>query len=117
MRALAGTRSFARYLERNGKGSVAALATVRTPKLPRSLPKPLAASAAKRMTETALRAGEEREPWIIARDAAVLALLYGAGLRVSEALSIKRKDLVGTRDAITVTAKATRRAWCRCCRR
>jgi integrase/recombinase XerC len=108
MRALAGTRSFARFLERNGKGKVAALAAVRTPKLPRSLPKPLAASAAKRMTETALRAGEEREPWILARDAAVLALLYGAGLRVSEALSIKRKDLAGTRDAITITGKGNK---------
>ena len=39
MRGLAGTRSFARYLERNGKGKVGALSAVRTPKLPRSLPK------------------------------------------------------------------------------
>jgi integrase/recombinase XerC len=108
MRALAGARSFARYLERNGKGKVAALAAVRTPKLPRSLPKPLTASAAKRMTETELRAGEEREPWILARDAAVLALLYGAGLRVAEALSLKRKDVAGKRDAITVTGKGNK---------
>jgi integrase/recombinase XerC len=108
MRALAGSRSFARYLERNGKGKVAALTAVRTPKLPRSLPKPLAASAAKRMTETELRAGEEREPWILARDAAVLALLYGAGLRISEALGLKRKDVTGARDAITVTGKGNK---------
>ncbi len=42
MRSLAGARSFARFLERNGKGKVGALAAVRAPKVPRSLPKPLA---------------------------------------------------------------------------
>jgi integrase/recombinase XerC len=107
MRILAGVRSFARYLERNGKGKVAALAAVRAPKLPKTLPKPLAITAAKRITDTDLRAGEEREPWIFARDAAVLALLYGSGLRIAEALSLKREQapLPGTGDAITVTGK------------
>jgi integrase/recombinase XerC len=108
MRGLAGARSFARFLERNGKGKVAALAAVRTPKLPRTLPKPIAASAAKRMTDIALRAGEAREPWIIARDAAVLALLYGAGLRVSEALGLQRKDFAEGADAITITGKGNK---------
>jgi integrase/recombinase XerC len=108
MRGLAGARSFARFLERNGKGKVAALAAVRTPKLPRTLPKPLPASAAKRMTDTELRAGEAREPWIIARDAAVLALLYGAGLRVSEALGLSSKDFAEGADAITVTGKGNK---------
>ena len=91
MRILAGTRSFARYLERNGKGKVGALAAVRTPKVPKTLPKPLAVGAAKRLTDTDLRAGEEREPWVLARDAAVLALLYGSGLRISEALGLSRE--------------------------
>jgi integrase/recombinase XerC len=110
MRALAGVRSFARFLERNGKGKVGALAAVRAPKLPKTLPKPLTAAAAKRMTETDLRAGEEREPWILARDAAVLALLYGCGLRISEALGLKRVDMPdpGRGDAITVTGKGNK---------
>jgi integrase/recombinase XerC len=89
MRVLAGARSFARFLERNGKGKVAALAAVRAPKVSKTLPKPLATAAARRMTETDIRAGEERAPWIFARDAAALALLYGSGLRISEALSLK----------------------------
>jgi integrase/recombinase XerC len=107
MRALAGTRSFARFLERNGKGKVGALAAVRTPKLPKTLPKPLAASAAKEMTGIDARAGEERETWVLARDAAVLALLYGSGLRISEALGLKRKDANGG-DALTVLGKGSK---------
>ena len=107
MRILAGMRSFARYLERDGKGKVAALMAVRAPKVPRSLPKPIAIASAKRLTDTKLRAGEEREPWIFARDAAVLALLYGSGLRIAEALGLKRQDAPppGKGDAITITGK------------
>ncbi len=108
MRSLAGIRSFARYLERNGKGKVAALTAVRTPKLPKGLPKPLTASAAKQMTDADLRAGEKREPWVLARDAAVLGLLYGCGLRISEALGLKRKDADGKRDVLTVTGKGNK---------
>jgi integrase/recombinase XerC len=110
MRTLAGVRSFARFLERKGKGKVGALAAVRTPKIPKTLPKPLAIAAAKRMTDVGLRAGEEREPWIFARDAAVLALLYGSGLRIAEALSLKRHEapLPGKDDALTITGKGNK---------
>jgi len=108
VRVLAGTRSFARFLERNGKGKVGALAAVRAPKLAKTLPKPLAASAAKQMTDADLRAGEEREPWVLARDAAVLALLYGAGLRISEALGLRRKAIDGSPDALTVIGKGNK---------
>ncbi len=106
MRSLAGVRGFARYLERNGKGKVGALGAVRTPKIGKTLPRPLAASTAKRLADPDLAAGDEREPWIHARDAAVLALLYGSGLRISEALGLKHDDF-GARapDAITVTGK------------
>jgi len=108
MRALAGTRSFASFLERNGKGKVAALSAVRAPKLPKTLPKPLAVSAARQITDSSLRKGETIEPWIVARDAAVLALLYGSGLRISEALSLKRKDCAGGSDALTVIGKGSK---------
>ncbi len=107
MRALAGVRSFARYLERNGKGKVGALAAVRTPKLARTLPKPLTIATAKRIADIELRAGEAREPWVIARDAAVLALLYGCGLRIAEALSLNRKDLPSG-DVLAVTGKGNK---------
>jgi integrase/recombinase XerC len=107
MRSLAGVRSFARFLERNGDGKVGALAAVRAPKIERTLPKPVAVAPAKRLSDTGLRAGEEREPWVLARDAAVLALLYGSGLRISEALGLKVKDIPapGRGDVIVVTGK------------
>jgi integrase/recombinase XerC len=107
MRSVAGVRSFARFLERGGKGAVAALGAVRAPKIGKTLPKPLPIGAAKRIADADLRAGEERAPWVIARDAAVLALLYGSGLRISEALSLKRKDMPapGQGDVITVRGK------------
>ncbi len=108
MRALAGARSFARFLERNGKGKVGALAAVRAPKVPKTLPKPLPVAAAKQISDADLRAGEEREPWVIARDAAVLGLCYGSGLRISEALGLKRKDIPERGDAITVTGKGNK---------
>ena len=56
MRGLAGARSFARYLERNGKGKVAALAAVRAPKVAKTLPKPLPIAAARQMSDVELRA-------------------------------------------------------------
>jgi integrase/recombinase XerC len=106
MRSLAGARSFARFLERQGKGRVAALSAIRAPKVEKTLPKPLAVTPARRLADTALRAGE-REPWVLARDAAVLALLYGSGLRISEALGLKARDVPkpGAGDSITVMGK------------
>jgi integrase/recombinase XerC len=104
MRTLAGVRGFARYLERNGNGKVGALAAVRAPKIAKTLPRPLPASAAKRVADPDIAAGDGKEPWIHARDAAVLALLYGSGLRISEALGLTRADFRAG-DAITVTGK------------
>ena len=62
------------------------------------------------MTDADIRAGENREPWIWARDAAVMALLYGSGLRISEALGLKRRDvpLPGKGDVIVVTGKGNK---------
>jgi integrase/recombinase XerC len=106
MRALAGLRSFARYLERAGEARASAFFALRAPRIARSLPKPISPTDARAMADTETRAGEEREPWILARDAAVIALLYGAGLRIAEALSIRRKDApVGAIDALTVVGK------------
>ncbi|RXF73093.1 tyrosine recombinase XerC [Hansschlegelia zhihuaiae] len=110
MRALAAARSFARHLARSGLGEVSAFSAVRSPKIARSLPKPIAAAAAKRLVDAEERAGEERAPWVLARDAAVLALLYGCGLRISEALSLTRREApTAGVDRVEVTGKGDKR--------
>ena len=110
MRALAGLRSFGRFLEREGRGRVGALSAIRAPKIGKSLPKPLPMAAAKRLADADERAGEDRDPWIWARDAAVMALLYGSGLRISEALGLKRRDVPtpGEGDVLIVTGKGNK---------
>jgi integrase/recombinase XerC len=110
MRALAGLRSFARFLEREGKGKVGAFSAIRAPKVPKSLPKPLPMDAAKRVTDADERAGETRETWVLVRDAAVMALLYGSGLRISEALGLKRREVPkpGEGDVLIVTGKGNK---------
>src|ERR1700759_4518955 len=110
MRALAGLRSFGRFLEREGKGKVGALSAIRAPKIGKSLPKPIHMDAAKRFADADERAGEDRDPWIWARDAAVMALLYGSGLRISEALGLKRREvpLPGAGDVLVVTGKGNK---------
>ncbi|MFK4503761.1 integrase/recombinase XerC [Bradyrhizobium japonicum] len=110
MRALAGLRSFGRFLEREGKGKVGALSAIRAPKVAKTLPKPLPMASAKRLADADERAGEERETWVLARDAAVMALLYGSGLRISEALGLKRREVPrpGEGDVLIVTGKGNK---------
>ena len=110
MRALAGLRSFGRFLEREGQGRVGALSAIRAPKIGKSLPKPIQMALAKRLVDADERAGENREPWIWARDAAVMALLYGSGLRISEALGLKRRDVpaAGAGDTLIVNGKGNK---------
>ena len=91
-RALAAVRSFARFLEREGRGRMAAFAAVRTPKTGRRLPRPLAVPAARAVASAEIREHEDQPAWVLARDTAVLALLYGSGLRISEALGLSQKD-------------------------
>ncbi len=85
-RRLSAIRSFYRWLsEREGFEPTAVL-SARTPKYLRKLPRPLSEDAARDVLDT-LEA-DAPEPWIAARDAAVVTLLYGCGLRISEALGL-----------------------------
>jgi integrase/recombinase XerC len=108
MRQLAALRSLFRYLEREGKAIASPFSAVRSPRISKGLPKPLPPQAARALVDADLRAGESRPQWVLARDAAVLALLYGSGLRIAEALAMRRKDAPGDRDGLTVTGKGNK---------
>jgi len=90
-RALSSLKSFFQYLERNDLVANAALGAVSTPKQPKSLPKALGIEEALEAIAVAEELAPER--WVGKRDAALLSLLYGAGLRIGEALGLDRDDL------------------------
>ncbi|TMJ42372.1 MAG: tyrosine recombinase XerC [Alphaproteobacteria bacterium] len=87
-RQLSAIRSYFRFLERRNTLSNAALSVLRAPKIPHGVPKPLSALSARDLVKADTLSGEEIPAWVTARDAAVLTLLYGCGLRISEALNL-----------------------------
>lgn len=105
-RGLAGLRSFLRHLEKKGMVNAAGSRAVRSPKQPKSLPKPLSAEQAVLVSSDLGQLAEE--PWIAARNAALLSLLYGSGLRISEALSLVRTDLPNGAVTLRVTGKGSK---------
>ena len=89
-RALAAIRGFFRHLAREGIADNAAPRALRSPRIPRTLPRPLSEKDAGRAIE---EAGTHDVEWLAARDTALLTLLYGMGLRISEALAFQRGDV------------------------
>lgn len=101
-RALSAVKTFYRWLApREGFEPTAVLST-RAPKFINKVPRPLTQDAAKQMLDTV--EFQSTEPWIAARDTAVVTLLYGCGLRISEALGLLGKELP-LRDALRITGK------------
>ncbi|MBI4724258.1 MAG: tyrosine recombinase XerC, partial [Rhodomicrobium sp.] len=109
-RTLSALRSLFRYLERAGLLQNRAVLTVALPKLPPRLPKPLTEIKAKDVVGEAAIDGEMSDhPWTGPRNQAVLLLLYGSGLRISEALSLNRKDApLPPRDVLRIMGKGGR---------
>jgi integrase/recombinase XerC len=109
-RALSTLRGFFRFLARRAGVENAAIATIGTPKLPRAVPRPLSAAEAEDAIDTVDELSDAA--WIGARDKALLLLLYGCGLRISEALSLDRGDVPGPRGnevgSLTVTGKGNK---------
>ncbi len=106
-RQVAALRSFARFCEKRGLASTTAFQSVRPPKQPKSLPKAMSVADSAALIDTAGALAEE--PWIAARDMAVLTLLYGCGLRISEALNLRSGDApIGATDVIRVVGKGGR---------
>lgn len=97
-RQMSTLRNFFKFLDRQGVLHNPALAAVRTPKPPQPIPKALSQEEAINSLEAVqnLSEGDWHESralsWIAKRDAAVLSLLYGCGLRIGEALALNQKD-------------------------
>ena len=103
-RELSGVRAFLSYAAEQ-QGRHPQLPRTRAPKRPRTLPRPAAPDEAVGLAETA--AGSASAPWIGARDLAILLLLYGAGLRVAEALSL-RASVLPIGQTLRVTGKRSK---------
>jgi len=97
-RALSAVKSFYRFLERLDMGTNPALHTLSAPRLPHSVPKPLSPEDSQSLLEEAQN--NPQHPWIAARDLAVFCLLYGCGLRISEALSLNCADMSDIEDGV-----------------
>jgi integrase/recombinase XerC len=103
-RQLSAIRSFYRHLDKSCGVRNPALSVVQQPKAPRPMPKALSVAAARSALDD--HEGIDAAPWIGARDHAVLLLLYGCGLRVSEALGIRAGDLPAA--TLRITGKGSK---------
>ena len=101
-RQLSAIRTYYRYLERRWDVKNAALPLIKAPRAKRPLPKPLSVIGAKELIAEGTLTGAE--PWIDARNIAVLTLCYGAGLRISEALALTGAD-IPLGQALSLTGK------------
>jgi integrase/recombinase XerC len=104
-RALAGVRNFFRWLDRTGRLHNEAIDLLRAPKTGRRLPRPVSESDA--LDIVALSRNVMQEGWVGLRDEALFTLLYGAGLRISEALGLCYRDL-NQPNRLTVTGKGNK---------
>lgn len=103
-RALSTLRGFFRFLERRGIAANSAIGALRTPKLPKSVPKALSVEEAFDLVATVLDLADKE--WVGRRDRALLLLLYGCGLRIGEALGLDRGQAPG--ETLRVTGKGNK---------
>ncbi|HYX03086.1 MAG TPA: tyrosine recombinase XerC [Reyranella sp.] len=109
-RAFSSVRSFFSFLDKRGLAHNASVGLIQTPKLPRSVPKALSERDMEDLLDVAPE--QERAAWIDLRDNAILLLLYGAGLRIGEALGLTKGVIDGLleagRDTLEVTGKGNK---------
>jgi len=102
-RALSALRRFAAYLKERDLPVSGAFDAVQTQKTPASLPRAVAEKDVLLLIRYALNGPKDK--WLGLRDGALLTLLYGTGLRISEALSVTRRDIETAHDMLRVTGK------------
>lgn len=106
-RALSSLRGFYKYLARTHGVKNDAIGLISSPKVPRKLSKAIDPIDVEHM-RGAIRAIDCNEPWLAARDWALVVLLFGCGLRISEALSLRNNDVRGRPDVLRITGKGNK---------
>lgn len=106
-RALSSLRGFYRFLAKKYNVKNNAIGLISSPKVPRKLSKAIDVSDVENMHE-AIKEIDEAEPWIAARDWALVVLIFGCGLRISEALSLKNSDVRGRPDSLRILGKGAK---------
>ncbi len=106
-RALSSLRSFYKYLARYHGIKNDAIGLISSPKVPRKLSKAIEPIDVEHM-HGAIRDIDVGEPWLAARDWALVVLLFGCGLRISEALSLRNMDIRGRPDVLRITGKGNK---------
>ena len=106
-RALSSLRGFYKYLARHHNIKNDAIGLISSPKVPRKLSKAIEPADVANM-KTAIMETEGDEPWIAARDWALVMLIFGCGLRISEALSLKNCDVRGRPEILRITGKGNK---------
>jgi integrase/recombinase XerC len=105
-RTISALRAFFRWLEAEGIARNRALLQVAMPRVPHGIPKPLSVEKAAAVAGVG---GDAEVAWTMARDCAVLLLLYGSGLRISEALGLSRRDApLDGRDVLRIVGKGAK---------
>ncbi|MGL1919770.1 MAG: tyrosine recombinase XerC [Hyphomicrobiales bacterium] len=103
-RKLSSLRSFFKFLEKNDILINGDIKNIRSPKIAHSLPKPLSPDMSKKLIAEVKNVSRSRQtdddPWVDARDTAIMILLYGCGLRISEALGLNGRDIYGIQSGV-----------------
>lgn len=106
-RALSSLRGFYKYMARHHNIKNDAIGLISSPKVPRKLSKAIEPADVANM-KTAIMETEGDEPWVAARDWALVMLIFGCGLRISEALSLKNSDVRGRPEILRITGKGNK---------
>lgn len=106
-RALSSLRSFYKFINKKYNIQNESIGLISSPRVPRKLSKAIDVSEVRDM-KSALIAIDEKNPWIAARDWALVTLLFGCGLRISEALSLKLRDMQNRPENLRIVGKGNK---------
>ena len=106
-RALSSVRGFYKFLNKQYGVKNDAIGLISSPKVPRKLSKAIEVSDVENMHD-AIKELDATEPWIAARDWALVLLIFGCGLRISEALSLKNIDIINHPDSLRIMGKGNK---------